>query len=283
MKKLLSLIIIAAVFAVCLSGCGKGEDKTWYEDNDVIAHALGTVSGRTVTNSKEAFLQSYEDGFKLFEADFSVTSDNKLVVRHGFDEDSYYYVEQTYSGVMDYETFMSTPIRSLYTPLSAADLLELVSKHPDIYLITDTKAETEDEIKTVFTLLTEEIEKTGDKSLYSRIIVQLYDENMLKTVKDIYPFSDFIFTLYKINNVDYDKIGSFCKENGIAAVTVPSEYYTLEAGKTLHSYGLKIYVNTLDRSADIKWYYKIGADGIYTDYVKPEEYEIIVDGLERQS
>jgi len=287
MKKIILFIMAAVLLTVMVSGCSAEKKEIakasdiWYENSDVIVHALGTVAGRTVTNSKEAFLQSYADGFRVMEADFSVTSDGILVVRHGFDENSYYIAEQTDVGIMDYETFMNTPIRGLYTPLDAAQLFKLMKDHPDVYLVTDTKGTTEKEIKEAFSLLVQEVEAAKDSTLYDRIIVQIYNEDMLDTVKAIYPFDDFIFTVYQLENVDYDSVGAFCEENNIPVVTVPSEYYTKEVGEILHSYGLKIYIHTLNRAPDIKWYCKIGADGIYSDYVKQSEYEQIIKDVEK--
>ena len=48
----------------------------------LIAHAAGGIDRFPYTNSKEAYLNSYKNGFRLFEIDISITSDEKLVARH---------------------------------------------------------------------------------------------------------------------------------------------------------------------------------------------------------
>lgn len=89
----------------------------WQSKNPLIAHALGEADGKIETNSKEAFLTSWQNGFRAVEADFTYTSDGTLVVRHDFEKDgSYYRLEIKPSGslVMDTKTFTSTP--AVYEP-----------------------------------------------------------------------------------------------------------------------------------------------------------------------
>ena len=95
----------------------KSVEQTAWTELPIVAHALGTVEGRVETNSKDAFLESYEKGHRLFECDFQLTSDGKLVLRHDWEQISYYNLEQSFAGVMDWETFMQTPIAYYYTPL----------------------------------------------------------------------------------------------------------------------------------------------------------------------
>ena len=93
------------------------EYKKWYEDNRLVAHALGAIEDKKETNSKEAFLHSWSDGYKVMEADFSLTSDGTLVVRHDFDQDSYYNLEQTVNGSTEMSAgrFSSEKINFRYT------------------------------------------------------------------------------------------------------------------------------------------------------------------------
>ena len=114
----------------------------WQSKNPLIAHALGEADGKIETNSKEAFLTSWQNGFRAVEADFTYTSDGTLVVRHDFEKDgSYYRLEIKPSGslVMDTKTFTSTPAVYEQTPMTAVDLLYLMQEYPDMYLIKETK------------------------------------------------------------------------------------------------------------------------------------------------
>ena len=107
----------------------------WQSKNPLIAHALGEADGKIETNSKEAFLTSWQNGFRAVEADFTYTSDGTLVVRHDFEKDgSYYRLEIKPSGslVMDTKTFTSTPAVYEQTPMTAVDLLYLMQEYPAV-------------------------------------------------------------------------------------------------------------------------------------------------------
>ncbi len=49
----------------------------------------------------------------------------------------------------------------------------------------------------------------GREDILNRIVVQIYDTEMLNTVKQIYPFTNWIYTLYQTPNPNYDEIAVF--------------------------------------------------------------------------
>ena len=137
----------------------------WYEQYSIVTHALGTVDGRSETNSKEAFLESYGRGARVFEADLSLTADGYLVVRHDFTSTSFWNLEQTMQENMFYADYMNAKIGYFYTPLDIDGLLALMKEHPDVYLITDTKSKEEDQVKEVLRRFSEALERAKDESL----------------------------------------------------------------------------------------------------------------------
>ncbi len=100
---------------------------------------------------------------------------------------------------------------------------------------------------------------------------------MQNTVKEIYPFKNWIYTLYQIPNPNYDTIGDFCQQNGIDVVTVP--YQVVEPGniKKLTDRGLKVYAHTVNRVLDLKRMLDSGCYGVYTDDIAP--YDLGLVGL----
>ncbi len=250
--------------------------RPWIE-YPVIAHALGTVDGRRETNSKDAFLASYAAGQRVFETDLQLTSDGALVARHDWDQMSYYNLEQKYVGVMNHQTFLDTPICFYYTPLDFDGLLELLAQHPDAWLVTDSKQTSQEAVRAQLRAMTAAVERAGDPSLWNRIIVQIYHQEMYDWVREETGVTNFIFTLYQIENPDYEQIGAFCQQRGIPAVTMNTSRLTVEHRDILRSYGCKIYVHTVNRLRDMlemSW----GADGFYSDYVTPEELREVLAG-----
>jgi len=253
------------------------QNKKWYEENRLVAHALGAIEDKKETNSKEAFIHSWENGYKVMEADFSFTSDDILVVRHDFDQDSYYNLEQKVNGSteMNSSRFSNEKINFRYTPITATQLLTLLAEYEDVYLITDTKYTDTQRIQKEFTAIVNAAKAMGKEDILNRIVVQIYNTEMLDTVKQIYPFTNWIYTLYQTPNPNYDEIAAFCANNGIDVVTVNYEAVKKENIQKLTAKGIRVYAHTVNRMLDFKMMLEAGCYGIYTDYIKPYDLDIV--------
>ncbi len=253
--------------------------KDWTE-YPIVAHALGSVDGRAETNSKDAFLAGYEAGQRVFEVDLQLTSDGRLVARHDWDQISYYNLEQTYAGVMDRQTFLNTPICFYYTPLDVDGLIALMKEYPDIYFVTDSKDTDKKTVQAQMKELDRAVREAGDPDLWDRIIIQIYHKKMYSWVKETVPAQNWIFTLYQIEKPNYRDIGEFCREKGIAVVTMVTSRLTKESKDILHDCGCKVYLHTVNRlreMLELSW----GADGFYSDCVTPAQLEGVLDGTNR--
>ncbi|MDE7260790.1 MAG: hypothetical protein K2N78_01820, partial [Oscillospiraceae bacterium] len=295
-KKWRRMLLCLLAVGLLLCGCAAGEEpeppdpapvdsvnaeeqranivRTGWYAVPVIAHALGTVDGRTGTNSLDAFLASYEAGHRVFEVDLQLTSDGYLIARHDWEQISYYNLEQAYAGVMDLETFKNTPICYYYTPLTIDDLVYLMREYPDIYFVTDSKDTDKETILAEIREISRTIQEAGDPALWDRIIVQIYHEDMYGWVAQEAPVTNWIFTLYQIESPDCGKIGAFCQEHGIPVVTAASGRLSREQSDTLHSYGCLIYIHTVNRlltMREVEWI----VDGFYSDYVSPTQLEAV--------
>ncbi|MDD4844351.1 MAG: phosphatidylinositol-specific phospholipase C/glycerophosphodiester phosphodiesterase family protein [Anaerotignum sp.] len=246
----------------------------WQEENPLIAHALGEADGKIETNSKEAFEESWGSGFRAMEVDFTYTSDGALVARHDFEESgSYYRLEQGVNDplVMDQNTYKHTPIIYEQTPLTAVEVLGLMAEYSDVYLITDTKDTDKATVQRQFADLKKIAEAMGQPELLERIVPQIYNEEMYNWVKEIYPFSEWIYTLYLNYYPNYPEIANFCQEKGIGTVTIEYTRVTKTVLDTLHAKGIKVYAHTINRYKQFEELLTLGVDGIYTDRIKPYE------------
>lgn len=271
--------IVAVLFATTFfcTPVKAEQNKKWYEDNRLVAHALGAIEDKKETNSKEAFIHSWENGYKVMEADFSLTSDGIVVVRHDFDQDSYYNLEQRVNGSteMNSSRFSSEKINFRYTPITAAQLLALLAEYEDVYLITDTKYTDTQRVQKEFTAIVDAARAMGREDILNRVVVQIYNTEMLDTVKQIYPFTNWIYTLYQTPNPNYDEIAAFCANNGIDVVTINYEAVKKENVQKLTAKGIRVYAHTVNRMLDFKMMLEAGCYGIYTDYIKPYDLDIV--------
>ncbi|KXL53945.1 cytoplasmic glycerophosphodiester phosphodiesterase [Anaerotignum neopropionicum] len=246
----------------------------WQEGNPLVAHALGEADGKIETNSREAFVQSWGNGFRALEVDFTYTSDGVLVARHDFEASgTYYRLEQRVNDplVMNQNTYKNSPIIYEQTPLTAIDILGLMAEYTDVYLITDTKDTDKATVQRQFNDLKKFAEAMGQPELLERIIPQIYSEEMYGWVKEIYSFPEWIYTLYLNYYPNYPEIADFCQEKGITTVTIEYSRVTKEVLDTLHAKGIKVYAHTINRYKQFEELLALGVDGIYTDRIKPYE------------
>lgn len=143
----------------------KAAEKSVLADLPPVLHGLGWIEGHFVTNSLEAFQYNYNRGFRVFEVDLNMTSDNVLVARHDWTRIHYRWLGQdvppgTTSGVpLTLDKVMSLKIHGKYHPISCKQLLDLMRNYPDIYFVTDTKETDERSIRKTFSYLVNETKK----------------------------------------------------------------------------------------------------------------------------
>lgn len=278
-QKRTAAFALAAI--LCLSATQPALAAEWQAKNPLIAHALGEADGKIETNSKEAFIASWENGYRVVEADFTYTSDGALVLRHDFETSGSYYrleIEPTDNLVMDKKTFEEQKAIFTQTPLTAAELLLLMQQYPDMYLVTDTKDTDKATVQRQFSDLKAIANNIGAPEVLERIIPQIYHEDMLGWVKEIYPFSDWIFTLYQIADPNYAEIAAFCVANGIDTVTIHQNRAKANVVSLFREKGIQVYAHTVNRYRVFRDLLELGVNGIYTDRIKPYELEWI--GLE---
>lgn len=244
----------------------------WVNQNPLISHALGGIGGYDGTNSLEALLQAYRSGHRVFETDLSVTSDGHLVLRHDWEAGTYPVLGQKLPKAiapMTLEQFESLPIQQQYTPVTYNQLVRFMSRHPDMILITDTKEPDSSKAAAIFKrIVAETIEVDAD--ILQRIIPQLYQSDNFDAVSSVYPFSQYIYTLY-MNQDSKEQIIDFVTEKGIRIVVMDENRYSPEFVQTLRDKGIYTYINTINDVNQIRQFVHEGVQGVMTDFVVPDE------------
>lgn len=238
-----------------------GERNLWRGDT-AIAHALGAIDGFVYTNSLEAFEKSYALGFRTFEADMLQTVDGEVILTHDLEN----------PGVTGKE-FLQTPILGQYTAMSFEDLCRLMEEYPDIWVVTDTKYADTASVKKEFTSMRHTgVSSVSTEDTLNRFIIQIYNENMYETVREIYPFQSYIFTLYQRWNGDAEEftdICRWCRANRVEVITMPDTLLTGEIADTAERYGVAVYVHTVDDPSAARRFLEEGVDGVYTNTLPP--------------
>ncbi len=142
MKTPKSLILVFMLsFSVFIS-CTKEDDeeKEKRKLTDIFAaHASGSIEGYVYTNCLEALNSSYSKGCKIVEIDLIETSDGKLVAANSWKKfrEITGFPKPLENRPMTEEEFFSYQIQGKFTPINQDDLIEWLTIHKDITLITD--------------------------------------------------------------------------------------------------------------------------------------------------
>jgi len=268
MKKRIICGVVGAymfVAAIMVSLYHRSQSVPWYDKYPVICHALGrTQEGDSLTNSLEAFLYNYSWGQRVFEADIQTTSDGVMVLRHDWGL-SMGQLEEI--GAVTAEEFLGTPIYGKYTPLSLEDWFAIMEIYPDIYMVTDTKYVSD--VEGQFQLFADTAIENGYEDVLSRVIVQIYYEEMYDEVTAVYPFENWIWTLYYTGYPGRQAVLDFMAEKGIPVLTMPSDWWLTEQEEDLRDTDIKIYVHTVDDEEEACRKIEQGVSGIYSDDILP--------------
>jgi len=245
-------------------------DYSWTE-NKYIAHAFGGIEEYTYTNSLEAFQENYDKGHRVFEVDFNFTGDGKLVAVHDWNR-VYKMIgkaQENNDKQLTSKEFLSAKFYGKYTPLSFEDVLLLMKKYPDIYIVTDTKYTKEPYITQQFEYMVDAAQKI-DSKLLERVIPQIYNEEMLDSIMKIYEWKSMIYTLYTLNsNFSREDVAEFCASEGIRVITTNTNKASEDFFERLLLQGNIIYMHTFNELEEVEKWEKQGVRGFYTDFLIP--------------
>lgn len=243
--------------------------KPWYTYHS-IAHAMGGLDGKDYLNSVDGFYPAYQKGYRVFEMDILLTKDNVAIGKHrwGWNLSD----PTTKKGdPVSYRKFKNTKIYGKYTPTSFLDVLNLMEKYPDFYLMTDSKSTETADVKKEFNVLVQTAKKVGKEDLLDRVIVQIYNRDMYWAVKSIHPFKHFVYTTYKQPDAAFYKVVKFCKNHGIEGITSPQDDINDYRMELLAKEGIYSFTHSVNNSYYAKEYMKLGVYGIYSDFLSPAQ------------
>ncbi|MBY0146663.1 phosphatidylinositol-specific phospholipase C/glycerophosphodiester phosphodiesterase family protein [Neobacillus niacini] len=255
--------------------------KPYLKDIKLISHAMGEIDGHYYTNSLEAFLNSYySKGSRVFEVDFELTLEGILVARHDWRLTYAEHLRQTPETPIDnkpwtYDYFMRQSINKKYTPLDINGIIQLLIFYPDITIVTDTKHLDPANMKKQFS----QIIKCAhyDPAILNRIIPQIYNQEMLTTVNNIYKFENIIYTLYSSPD-NNEQVLNFIKDNvkQIKAVTIPTSRVNRNFIEKLHNLNVYVYTHPIWNIEKLIYFYEMGVDGFYSATISKQEMDGIV-------
>lgn len=265
-------------------------DKSFDKAPLLIAHAGGLLqTGRTQlsdikgdikyhrsTNAKEAFELSYKQGIRYFEGDLVFTSDNKLVLRHGWGD--YLYDLSGQEKPTDLvsnssRTFEDITGRLMFDTkhvMTGKGIVDFLKKHQDVYFILDIKAVNE-KGNLQYREVLEELRKLAgnSSSIMNRFIPQAYTLDDIKDINSFYDFPEVWMTLYRYDGSD-DELLEYIRKGEINSIVCGHDAYEkhaslLEKFKELET---PVYMHTINQLETFNYYIEKGISGVYTDGIR---------------
>lgn len=239
----------------------------WYDEHRIIAHALGGIDGKSYTNSIDALDYNYKRGKHIFEADFNYTSDGVVILTHDFQETENNLIDFPDGYVPSYEEFMNNRVYYKYHPTSALQLLQYMNEHGDMYLVSDIKYEDPATITAIMQDIVDLAIEHDMADVLDRFIVQFYFEQNYYDLHAIYPFKNYIYSLYAEKIKDFQNAANFCVQNNIPVVLMRSSWVKDETTlQVFHENNIKVYVYTLNNLTNIYERMSQGVYGFVSDY-----------------
>ena len=230
-----------------------------WEKEKLIIHALGRFNNFIYTNSLDAINYWYfQKKMHFIEADCLLTSDNHVVLSHDF---SHLKKTPTLS------EFKQSYAKGKLMPMTFEDLVLFMEKHPDLFIITDTKYDDIPNIKIEFDEMTEIL--SHHKNVSERFIIEVYNEKMFLFLNERkYPFKFFMFTLYKRwngkNYEDLENIFSFCVKYKLKGIIMYKSLFNNQIYNLSNKYSIPIYLHTENSIIKVAEFLK-KVKGVFTD------------------
>ena len=270
-KKIIkTFFLLAAVFS--LSTTAFAHDKAIDEKMDYIIHAGGEIDEISGTNSLNALQNSFYNGYRFIEMDFSFTSDRRLVCVHDWETD-FFRMNKPVGLVLSSEEFKNQKIIGIYDTLTVEELSSWLRNHGDVYIITEIKNENIEGLRYIN-------ENCGD--IKNRLIVQIYNENEYDEVKKM-GYDNIIYTLYALTyaeKTDTSAISDFVKSHDIAAIAFSDELVSENYINGLKESGARLFVHTINDKNRFEELKAMGISGIYSDVFKENLKEELIEAVE---
>lgn len=238
----------------------------WAERYGMIAHGLGAVKGITITDSREAFERNYARGYRVFEVDFLFTSDGRIAARHDWGSTMAKRLGLPTTGaVPTFATFKATRMRKGLTPIGAADIVDLMKRHPDAYVMTDFK----DSATSAHVRAVQQILDAGGSAteVRRRLIVQIYQESDLAPLRKL-GIANVVYTFYRLKT-SVARALDFAQANGVRVITIPVAQASATRVKDIVRRHLLCAVHTVNDSGRAAALRKLGVKLLYSDGLAP--------------
>ncbi|MDJ1141371.1 glycerophosphodiester phosphodiesterase family protein [Marinicella sp. X102] len=226
----------------------------------MIAHAGGGFQGVAYSNSIEALDNSYRQGFRYIEMDFSWTNDGQLVCLHDWDKTYKKLFKQKTKAPLSRKKFEQMVAQHpTFRSCTLVTLVDWLADKPQVRIITDIK---DDNLIGITHIIAQYPE------IKDQLIPQFYQPEEYNVLKKK-GFEDLIWILYQYKGSKQSVLDE-AENMDLFAVSMRSRQAKSRTLQKLRQ-GHRIFVYTINKKSSIKRLSdKYGVSGFYTDFLVAE-------------
>ena len=157
------------------------------------------------------------------------------------------------------------------------NVVEYMKDHKDMYLVVDLKTNDIKSVEQAYKKLVDTFKKVDATSL-NRVIPQIYYEEMYKPVMNIYDFKSMIFTTYRLEELEVNRIVDFSYEHGIKIVAANKFKFSDDLTKKLVDRDISLYMYTYNDQNKVNSLRNSYVSGFYTDFLPKDVINRDADG-----
>jgi len=224
-------------------------------------------------NSLDVMQEKIKDGFRKFEVDVRLTSDQQLVCVNGWSDSTLqkYALEKTETNPT-FEQFMNSKAYGVYKPCVIEDVFKVIKAKEKTTLFVDIGRPSKEEVEVM-------VEKfagllAGQQELAKRIIFRVqkkYDVSCFLERKDV------IFKLayylperekWEEKGISLENTVKYCKKNKISYVTMSNKVYDKEIAEFFNQQKIKVLLFTINKYSEMLDALALGADLVGTQHLQ---------------
>ena len=243
-------------------------------------HAMGGMDGvDSYTNSLDAMKYWYQRGFRLFEADVSLTSDGVPVLAHSVEDvwkkkDWEQRLGQPYDKKhpsATFEQFMSFTIQGKYHATSFSQLLDYLEQHKDLFVLVDVGRRSYESTAKIYQAMVEAAK--GREQVLDQLIAGGHTTEMMAAVEERYdfPIKNLYYAAEKVRDpalATPAAFAAYCQAHHVLSYSIAVKTVTPEIVSDLKAAGLRSYVFAVNDEEEAHRLFQMGVDMVGSDFLR---------------
>lgn len=249
--------------------------STYPWQDHMLATALGGIKKQyPVLNIASGISQSYDNGFRLFEADIRLTKDNQLVCVNGWSKTTFarlgYSADQYDKDGLPYSEFIRRKYHNCYDTMDFVTLLKQLRDYQDVKVILDLGKPSLKKLP----IIIKKLQNAMKNEQCEKYILRVQTEETVEYIQELENFSCEIAyymppkTEWEKQNVTPSSVAKFCVDHNISLVTMLKEACENEIVQELKRYPLKLCVFSCDTLTETLQALKMGVDVVGTSFLQ---------------